>query len=98
MSIIDLIVVFLACDRLTHLLVYEAAPFGIAQHLRNLLGASEERCIEQHQNSRITNALCCVSCASIWAAAAICAAWVYVPVIVWAFAASGAVVLVNRYL
>lgn len=97
MSITDLILVCLATYRLSHMLVYEDAPLGIARHLRNLLGASESSCIEQHKTGHITSALCCINCTSVWAAAIVLALWVYAPVCVWALAASGAVVIYQRW-
>lgn len=95
---LDLILIALATIRLTTLMVDEEAPFGIMRRIRNLLGATQTACEGQRETGRITNALCCVDCTSVWAAAIVVALWVYAPALVWVLAASGATVLVNRYL
>lgn len=94
---LDIILIALATHRLTLLMVDEEAPFGIMRRIRNLLGATQTACEGQRETGRITNALCCVDCTSVWAAAIVVLAWVYAPVCVWILAASGATIVLNRW-
>ena len=94
---LDLIIIMLATYRLTILAVDEEAPLGLARRLRNLFGAYQTACEEQRATGRITNALCCVDCTSVWAAVIVVALWVYAPVTVWVLAASGGTILLNRW-
>lgn len=97
MTALGFIAVCLATFSLSDMLVRKDGAFGIFRHLRNLLGATQAACEDQRETGRITNALCCVDCTSVWAAAIVVALWVYAPVTVWVLAASGATIVLNRW-
>lgn len=92
---LSLIIIVLAAWRLSHLLVYESGPFAMLDRLRFYAGAYPAACEEQ-RSSRVTNALCCLNCLSIWVSPVILLAWLYVPVLVWVLAVSAGAILVQR--
>lgn len=93
MTPLDAIIIALAVYRLSHMLVYEDAPLGIARHFRALLKADRAACIEQRTpGNQIDNALCCPTCFSMWAVPIVYAAWLVFPPLVWWFALSAVTV------
>lgn len=55
-----------ASFRLARLLVDEQAPFGLAQRLRDMFGASHLDCEKQYKAGVVTSVLCCVHCTGVW--------------------------------
>lgn len=81
----------LAGWRISSLLVYEAGPFDVFQHLRNLF---------QPTVGEITNPigkmLTCVWCTSVWTVLLVAAIWLVLPEAVYLLAAMTVAILVER--
>lgn len=97
MDILAVIAIALASYRLSHLMVYEDAPLGIARRFRALLRADRPACEGQRMAQQIDNALCCGSCFSLWAVPIVALAWLVFPPLVWWFALSGVVVYAETH-
>lgn len=98
MTLLDFLLIALATWRLSALLAYETGPAAILETFRFYVGATPVNCAEQQNSDRVTNVFCCIKCLSVWVAPVILLLWLYVPVVVWALAASAGAILVQKWM
>jgi len=102
-SVVSMLVLVLACWRLTSLMVQEEGPFGMFAKFRHLIGVRRiEGATTPYGTNVVAEGLSCVWCCSVWVGAALTIAYVIDPALTvmasLPFALSAGAIIVERML
>jgi len=102
-SVVSMLVLVLACWRLTSLMVKEDGPFGMFAKLRHLIGVRQvEGSTTPYGTNVFAEGLSCVWCCSVWVGAALTIAYAIDPGLTilasLPFALSAGAIIVERIL
>jgi hypothetical protein len=89
MNMIEILILGLACWRLSSLFVEEKGPFGIFLRIRKMVGierVQDGMPFDVWPNTLLGELLSCVWCFSVWASAMLVLAYIFLPQITMYFA------------